>query len=67
MDAEYWNTLIQTEIYGLAEDDVCGWRAWKMVWENFGVFMSVWKIFETQNLPKCLTSGQPLLSVLEAS
>ena len=30
-------------------------------------FDECWEIFEPQNLLKCLTSGQPLLSVLEAS
>ena len=66
MDAEYGNTLIQTDAYRLAEHGGGIWRAWKMIWVGLGVFMNVEK-FSNQNLPKCLTSGQPLLSVLEAA
>ena len=67
LDTEYWNTLIQTEGSRLAKDGVVVLRAWKMDWVGFGIFMSIWESFEPQNLPKCLTSDQPLLSVLEAS
>ena len=43
LEAEYWNTLIQTEVYLLAKHGVGVWRGWKMVWVGFGVFMSVEK------------------------
>ena len=41
MEAEYWNSLIQTEVDLLAKHGVSVWRGWKVVWEEFGVFMSV--------------------------
>ena len=52
MDAEYGNTLIQTEVYRLAKDGVGVRRAWKVVWEDFGVFISVG---EFSSLKICLS------------
>ena len=41
MEAEYWNALIQTEVYRLAKYGVDVWRGWEVVWVEFGVLMSV--------------------------
>ena len=35
-------------------------------WSVVCVFHGCWEIFERQNLPKCLTSGQPRISIVDA-
>ena len=41
MEAEYWNTLIHNEVDVLANHGVGVWRGLEVVWEDFGVLMSV--------------------------
>ena len=67
MDAEYWNTVIQTEVYRLGKHGVGVWRGWNVDLGGGWGFHQSWENFEPQKLPKCLTSGQLLLSALEAS
>ena len=48
MEAEYWNTLIQSEVDLLAKHGVGVWRGLEVDWEDFGVLMSVEKFVSLQ-------------------
>jgi len=52
LEAEYWNTLIQSEEDLLAKHGVGVWRGLEVVWEDFGVLMSVEKFL---SLKICLS------------
>ena len=52
------------DIYRLAKHEEGAGRAWKMIGVLFVVFSGV--IFKSRISPKCLTSGQPRISFVDA-
>ena len=54
------------DIYRLAKHGKGVLRAWKMIGMLFVYFVGVEKFSRVKNLRKCLTSGQPRISIVDA-
>ena len=66
LQTEYWNILMPVDIYRLAKHGEGVLRAWKMIGVLFVYLMGVEKFSRVKNLAKCLTSGQPRISIVDA-